>query len=135
MLPASYLRALGRRWLARPSRTLFRALLGLAGLLLGVCLWYRTTNLWTLKNLGDGFLTRQALRREILLGAFHRAPQEQNGPGSFAVSCRRARRCNAILFPPRYGSKEISQDTVVRKYNTYYVYTFSGTPRTPTESA
>ncbi|CAD5215004.1 unnamed protein product [Bursaphelenchus okinawaensis] len=48
-------------------------------------MWYRTTNLWTLKNMGDNFISKAHLRREIVIGAFHRQKQEQNVKGSFVV--------------------------------------------------
>lgn len=57
----------------------------LAGLLATLALYYRTTNIWTLKNLADAFLSRQNPTRLIILGAFHRNYMEQNVPGNYVV--------------------------------------------------
>ncbi|KAL3097032.1 hypothetical protein niasHS_002748 [Heterodera schachtii] len=60
---------------------LFRLVVVLGGLVFGFALYHRTTNMWTLKNLGDSFLVKRIGRRPIVLGAFHRPPEEQNVRG------------------------------------------------------
>jgi hypothetical protein len=67
------------------TKVLFRIVLLVCAIILGASLYYRTTNLWTLKNLGDRFIVKTIGRRPILLGAFHRQQSEQNVRGSFAV--------------------------------------------------
>lgn len=57
----------------------------LTGLLCAVALYYRTTNIWTLKNMGDAFLSRKSPFRPIIFGAFHRNHMEQNIPGNYVV--------------------------------------------------
>ncbi|VDK40149.1 unnamed protein product [Gongylonema pulchrum] len=56
-----------------------------AALLCGLSLYYRTTNLWTLKNMGDAFLSRWHPSRLIFFGAFHRVHTEQNVRGNYVV--------------------------------------------------
>lgn len=65
---------------------LFRLVIIVCGCLAGFALYHRTTNMWTLKNLGDSLLVKQVGRRPIVLGAFHRPVEEQNVKGNFAVS-------------------------------------------------
>ncbi|CAD5220903.1 unnamed protein product [Bursaphelenchus xylophilus] len=48
-------------------------------------MWYRTTNLWTLKNMADNFIGKAHLRREIVIGAFHRLTEEQNIRGNYVI--------------------------------------------------
>uniref|UniRef100_A0A0N5BX26 Glycosyltransferase family 92 protein n=1 Tax=Strongyloides papillosus TaxID=174720 RepID=A0A0N5BX26_STREA len=55
------------------------------GAILGISLYYRTTNIWMLKNLGDGFLHRSEGLRPIILGAFYRMKNEQNVNGNYAI--------------------------------------------------
>uniref|UniRef100_A0A0N5A5D2 Glycosyltransferase family 92 protein n=1 Tax=Parastrongyloides trichosuri TaxID=131310 RepID=A0A0N5A5D2_PARTI len=55
------------------------------GAILGVSFYYRTTNIWMLKNLGDGFLKRTEGLRPIILGAFNRMENEKNIKGDYAV--------------------------------------------------
>src|SRR5262245_33132277 len=80
-------RLLQRRMCAKflPAQ-IFRLALVLAGLITGFSLYHRTTNMWTLKNLGDSFLAKEIGRRPIVIGAFHRPKQEQNVGGDFVVS-------------------------------------------------
>lgn len=67
------------------SGFVFRLIIAFVGLCLGASLWYRTTNLWMLKNLGDSFIHKAPIRREIVVGAFHRPREELNVRGSYAV--------------------------------------------------
>uniref|UniRef100_A0AC35U9A9 Glycosyltransferase family 92 protein n=1 Tax=Rhabditophanes sp. KR3021 TaxID=114890 RepID=A0AC35U9A9_9BILA len=55
------------------------------GIILGFTFYYRTTNIWMLKNLGDSWLSRQQGLRPIVIGAFHRADNEKNSEGDYAV--------------------------------------------------
>uniref|UniRef100_A0A914GTY7 Glycosyltransferase family 92 protein n=1 Tax=Globodera rostochiensis TaxID=31243 RepID=A0A914GTY7_GLORO len=64
---------------------LFRLIIVLSGIVSGFALYHRTTNMWTLKNLGDSVLVKRIGRRPIVLGAFRRPPEEQNVRGHFAV--------------------------------------------------
>lgn len=64
---------------------IFRLALVGCALVGGFSLYYRTTNLWALKNLGDSFISKSIGARPIVLGAFHRPHDEQNVKGSFAV--------------------------------------------------
>lgn len=57
----------------------------LTGLLCAIALYYRTTNIWTLKNMADAFLSRKNPLRPIIFGAFHRIHTEQNIPGNYVV--------------------------------------------------
>ncbi|KAK6102412.1 Glycosyltransferase 92 family protein [Brugia pahangi] len=50
-----------------------------------MALYYRTTNIWTLKNIGDAFLSRRNPSRLIIIGAFYRNQMEQNIPGNYVV--------------------------------------------------
>jgi hypothetical protein len=62
----------------------FRLSLIATGLVAGFALHHRTTNMWTLKNLGDSFLVKRIGRRPIVVGAFHRPLEEVNGGGDGA---------------------------------------------------
>ncbi|KAI6222342.1 Glycosyltransferase family 92 protein [Aphelenchoides fujianensis] len=67
------------------AQLLFRLVLIACALIGGFSFYYRTTNLWALKNLGDSLIVKSIGRRPIFLGAFHRPPEEQNVDGAFAV--------------------------------------------------
>lgn len=54
-------------------------------IILGFSIYFRTTNMWALKNLGDSFIHKSIGRRPIVIGAFHRLPEEQNVKGAYAV--------------------------------------------------
>lgn len=66
-------------------RGVFRVVVILAATVFGCSLYYRTTNMWALKNLGDSFIVKSIGRRPIVLGAFHRLKEEQNVDGNYAV--------------------------------------------------
>ncbi|VDK83016.1 unnamed protein product [Onchocerca ochengi] len=57
----------------------------LAGFLCAIAVYYRTTNIWTIKNIGDAFLYRKNPSRPIIFGAFPRVHAEQNVPGNYVV--------------------------------------------------
>uniref|UniRef100_A0A1I8AAX0 Glycosyltransferase family 92 protein n=1 Tax=Steinernema glaseri TaxID=37863 RepID=A0A1I8AAX0_9BILA len=78
----------GRRRLFRSKNVfdrLFMFILIVVGIICGFALYHRTTNMWALKNLGDGFLSKHIGRRPIVIGAFHRQLEEQNVGGHYAV--------------------------------------------------
>ncbi|VDM24524.1 unnamed protein product [Toxocara canis] len=64
---------------------LYRVCVIICALLTGAALYYRTTNVWTLKNLSDSFLIKHIGRRPIIIGAFHRMQREQNVPGYYVI--------------------------------------------------
>ncbi|KAK0415417.1 hypothetical protein QR680_011938 [Steinernema hermaphroditum] len=64
---------------------IFKLTLVIIGVICGFALYHRTTNMWALKNLGDGLLSKHIGRRPIVIGAFHRMPEERNVAGHFAV--------------------------------------------------
>lgn len=68
------------------AKYLFRIIIFVCAFIFGFSLYYRTTNLWALKNLGDSLIAKTIGRRPIVLGAFHRQQSEQNVGGSYAVS-------------------------------------------------
>ncbi|KAI6176415.1 Glycosyltransferase family 92 protein [Aphelenchoides bicaudatus] len=70
---------------AQTVKVAFRIVIIICAFIFGASLYYRTTNLWTLKNLGDRFISKSIGRRPIVIGAFHRPKSEQNVAGSFAV--------------------------------------------------
>lgn len=53
--------------------------------IIGFSIYYRTTNMWALKNLGDSFIHKSIGQRPIIVGAFHRLPEEQNVNGAYIV--------------------------------------------------
>lgn len=63
----------------------FRIVLFITALIFGFSLYFRTTNMWALKNLSDTFLNKQIGLRPIIIGAFHRPLDEQNVKGAYAV--------------------------------------------------
>lgn len=67
----------------------FRITLFITALIFGFSIYFRTTNMWALKNLGDSFLLKRIGQRPIVIGAFHRQLNEQNVKGAYAV-------CNII---------------------------------------
>ncbi|TKR96506.1 hypothetical protein L596_010513 [Steinernema carpocapsae] len=69
----------------RLTDLLFYLTVAAIGVISGFALYYRTTNVWNLKNLGDTFLTKHIGRRPIIIGAFHRQLHEQNVGGHYAV--------------------------------------------------
>lgn len=64
----------------------YRICVILCAFIIGAALFHRTTNMWTLKNLGDSFLMKQIGRRPIIIGTFHRPQYEQNIDGNYVVS-------------------------------------------------
>lgn len=83
----------------RPKRSKFlkctqygyRITLFIAAIIFGFSLYFRTTNMWALKNLGDSFLIKYIGQRPIVIGAFHRPLNEKNVKGAYAV-------CNLLIF-------------------------------------
>ncbi|GMT17299.1 hypothetical protein PFISCL1PPCAC_28328, partial [Pristionchus fissidentatus] len=64
---------------------MFKLALILAASITGAALWHRTINMWTMKNLGDAFLTKDVGSRMIVLGTFFREKSEQNVMGKYAI--------------------------------------------------
>ncbi|VDN07465.1 unnamed protein product [Thelazia callipaeda] len=67
------------------SHAFFKGCVVLAGIFCAIALHYRTTNIWTLKNMADVLLSRWDPLRLIVIGAFHRVNTEQNVPGNYVV--------------------------------------------------
>lgn len=70
---------------AKFFQTLYKIVFILVIIIVGFSIYYRTTNMWALKNLGDSFIRKSIGRRPIVVGAFHRLTEEQNVDGSYAV--------------------------------------------------
>lgn len=68
------------------ARIIFKICVVLCGFLVGAAIYYRTTNIWALKNLADSFLYKQIGLRPIIIGTFNRMKNEQNVDGHFVVS-------------------------------------------------
>lgn len=83
---AKYIWSQGRCSAKYLSIMIFRISLTFAALFIGFALYHRTTNMWTLKNLGDSFLTKKIGLRPIVIGAFYRPQTETNVKGHFAVN-------------------------------------------------
>lgn len=77
---------------------IFRLILISAGIIIGFALYHRTTNIWSLKNLGDSFLSKNIGKRPIVIGAFHRPLSENNLNGNFAVKIKFNMEFSLIFF-------------------------------------
>uniref|UniRef100_A0AC34RBL3 Glycosyltransferase family 92 protein n=1 Tax=Panagrolaimus sp. JU765 TaxID=591449 RepID=A0AC34RBL3_9BILA len=75
----------GKTVLKSITQLIFRLTLIVAGIIFGFAFYHRTTNIWSLKNLGDSFLSKSIGKRPIIIGAFHRPLAENNINGHFAV--------------------------------------------------
>ncbi|KAI6214554.1 hypothetical protein M3Y94_00282100 [Aphelenchoides besseyi] len=67
------------------AHVLFRFVVIVCALVGAFSFYYRTTNLWALKNLGDSLIVKSIGRRPIVVGAFHRPLEEQNVNGAYVV--------------------------------------------------
>lgn len=96
----------------------------LAALLCGVALYYRTTNVWTLKNVGDALLSRWHPSRPIIFGAFHRVHTEQNVPGNYVV-CFHWNEYFIDMFSDWYFHLLVTREKVIRNNANYkYIWWF-----------
>lgn len=78
----------GKTVLKSITQLIFRLTLIVAGIIFGFAFYHRTTNIWSLKNLGDSFLSKSIGKRPIIIGAFHRPLAENNINGHFAVKIK-----------------------------------------------
>ncbi len=60
------------------SNVCLRVILIISAIIAGCSFYYRTTNMWTLKNIGDTFLRKSIGRRPIIIDVFYRPIDEYN---------------------------------------------------------